>query len=354
MFFRRKKNKEPEKAPTWFMWLMGGFVAYALITNIFTDKVPNMQEEAAPKVQSDMDYFNFSVVGSQGMSGPPRPLFLRDVTVGKGTLAECWHKVKVHYKLYDSKGELIEDTRTTKPVEFNLGRGEVPLALERGTLGIRAGGVRAVTARPEMLFGDKKFSHPAMQSSQFGGYIVELEETSRPENLPFSDLGLRVYEDIVGEGKLAQCTDKLRVRINAWNTLGQPIWRNINLPAIFVWLGEGKAPYAIERGLMNMKVGGKRTLIVPPGYMNPLFAKTTEAQVQEILQAEELAAEIEAQPAQGIEKTRQAYEKALEAQNPEFPWEDLPVPADQVIILELQLLHENIQLPNQPKQPESN
>lgn len=311
MFFRKKKKKQPENPPVWFMWLMGGFVVYALITNLFTDKVAEVQEESVKQAVPDMDYFNFPIVKGGSFSEPERPLFSRDITVGKGTSAECWHSVVADYKLYAAQGELVEDTQNTKPASFVIGQSNVPLALERGALGMKVGAKRAVTAHPSQLFGNSGFSHPKMTKDQFGGYIITLNKAERPANLPHSDLGLRIYDDKAGEGKLAQCTDLVRVKLRGWDTSGQPLWDTQTVPAVMVKIGAGKAPYAIERGLMGMKTNGKRTLIVPPGYMQPIFAATDVSNKD----------------------------------NDNFAWQDLPVPADKVIILELELLPETIDLP---------
>jgi FKBP-type peptidyl-prolyl cis-trans isomerase 2 len=331
-FFRKKKKKQAEKTPSWFMWLMGGFIVYALITNLFTDNVAEVQKEAANREIPDMEYFNFAAVNTQGTDGPSRTLFLRDIATGQGPTADCWYSVTADYKLYTNNGELVEDTADNAPIRFVIGQAEVPLALERGALGMRADAKRAVSAHPSMLFGDYRFSHPKMRTDQFGGYILTMKEVKRPENLPLSDLGLRSYEDVSGEGKLAQCTDRVRLRLRGWNANGQPLWKEHNLPAIMVTIGAGKAPYAIERGLIGMRIGGKRTLIVPPGYMKPVFDV-----------GQPPAAEPEEQTA--IERAAKELE-ALTVDN--FAWQDLPVPADNVIILELELLPEHIELPDQP------
>lgn len=365
MLFGRNKNKKktPEKTPVWFMWLMGGFVAYALVTNIFTDKVDEVRQKTGEATLDDMEYFNFNVVGSQGMGGKALPLFLRDVTVGQGAAADCWHEASIHYKLYDDKGRLIEDTREGQPVRFHVGGAEVPLAIERATLGMREGGLRAATSSPALLYGDDRFRHPQMGKKQYGGVMVELLSVQRPPNLPFSDLGLRVYEDAVGEGKLGQCTDRMRVRIRGWDTLGKALWKDIGLPAIWVRLGEGAAPYAVERGLMGMRVGGKRTLIVPPGYMKPLFAADSgQKTVEDILAQPESEGAAEEQPqadaqtdaAEPLSPSQRAFAEVKEWMKDEFPWESLPVPSGEVIILEIELLPEQIDLPGQPEQSPTN
>ncbi|MCH2547598.1 MAG: FKBP-type peptidyl-prolyl cis-trans isomerase [Alphaproteobacteria bacterium] len=288
MFFtgKKKKKKAPQRAPAWFMWLMGLFVAYALITNMFTDNVEKVQEQASTTI-TDMDYFNFPVVRDGGMGAPLRPIFSRDIIVGEGRAANCWHSALVDYKLYNSNGELVEDTSNSEPVRLTIGQNNVPLALERGTLGMRIGGERAVTAHPTMLFDNLQFNHPVMKSSQYGGYIIKVQEVAIPANLPLSDLGLRVYDDEVGTGALAQCTDDVRFQLRAWSATGKPLIRKADFRSIMVHLGEGSAPYAIERGLLGMRVGGKRTLIIPPGYLKPVYGEKEAVTLEDILQPDD-------------------------------------------------------------------
>lgn len=352
-FFKRKKKKQADNAPVWFMWLMGGFVVYALITNLFTDNVAKVQDETVQRETPDMDYFNFPVVSGRGFSGPARPLFSRDITAGSGETAECWYAVQADYKLYNASGELIEDTREGGgPASFVIGQSEVPLALERGALGMREEGKRAITAHPSMLFGDYRFSHPKMRKDQYGGYIITMKSVERPAKLPFSDLGLRSYDDAVGEGKLAQCTDRVRIKLRGWTINGQPLWKDKNLPAIMVNIGAGKAPYAIERGLIGMRIDGKRTLIVPPGYMQPLFAMEKEAGIdaekanEKVMPALKLKEE-ETPKTKTEESALERAAKELEEMTVDnFAWESLPVPSDSVIILEIELLPEKIELPS--------
>lgn len=362
MLFRRKrKKKQQEAAPQWFMWLMGGFVVYAILSNVFTDKVSEVQRETAERTVAevpDSEYFNFPVVvsGAVGNTAPARQMFLRDVKIGSGSTAECWHDVAVHYRLYNAQGDLVEDTRANggEPVEFSVGGRDVVLALERTVLGMKEGGQRAATAHPDVLYGDRHFQHPDMGRTQYGAYMVTLERSRRPENLPFSDLGLRIYNDTIGEGRGAQCTDRVRVRLRGWEANGSPLWREHSLPAVMVRVGEGKAPYAVERALLDMKVKGKRTLIVPPGYMAPLHgnAEAAEAEAEEAAAAdmehdpEAQMAEADAEPAEETPTiSQQMIRRYQELRDDNSVWATLPIPDDRVIILELEMLPENLELP---------
>lgn len=331
-FGKRKKKKEPESAPKWFMWMMLGFLAYVLLMSIFTDTVSEAQKAAPSAMSTDEQtkYFNFAVVRPNRSGEVAHPLYMSDVSVGKGANVDCWETVEVRYKLYKDDGTLVEDTTTSeRPRRFRIGAGEVPPALERVVLGMQTGGVRAVTANPHMLFADPRLSHEGMESNSYGGYIVTLEAHEPVSTIPQAALELRVYDDKVGEGPLAQCTDLVRMKMRAWKADGSPVWQEQTAAAILVNLGRGRAPYAVERGLMGMKTGGKRTLIAAPEYMQSLFAPTDSPSP-------------EAESAPMAEGETQTPVTPLSKDG--FAWQALPA-ADGVLTIELELLPLALTLP---------
>lgn len=341
MFFFGKNKKKPEKTPKWFMWLMGGFMAYAILTNLFTDNVQEArQEQTQTQMAQDGESVNFAVVKGLAAGGPALPLYARDVKVGKGDMAGCWYDVAVRYRSYNDKGERVDDTtEAPEPERFTIGTADVIPGLERGVLGMRPGGTREITLRPSLAYGDTRFRHPVWRKGDYVGYVLTLESTERPENLPFSDLGLRIYDDEEGTGPIAQCTDDVRIKLRAYDITGRNL-TDPNLPAMIVRLGEGKVPYAIERMVMGMKQGGRRTAIVPPGYMQPLFAERHLAELRAEAAAEnsEAVESAEIQQAEGNAASEETAATVPDALPIAEGWEDVRLPQDATILLEVELL----------------
>lgn len=334
-FGKDKKKKKPEKAPVWFMWLMGAFIIYALLSNIFTDKVSEVRPTAAE--QTEGESINFAVVKGLSAGGPPLPLYSRDLRKGGGDMAECWFTVDVRYRLYNGEGEKVEEiTAAEAPLRFTIGKGEVIPGLERGVLGMRVNGERVITARPELAFGQEKFTHPVLKKHDFVGYVLTMEHMQRPQSLPRSDLGLRIYDDREGDGLPVQCTDHARIRLRGFSINGTELFDK----ALELHIGEGKAPYAIERAAMGMKLGGKRTVIAPPGYMQPLFAETEKDDVEKSTETAEIQQTEQDSPASV------ADESAIKPDTGDAPqktmWGGLPVPQDRAIILEMELLRPHV------------
>lgn len=62
-------------------------------------------------------------------------------------------RVKVHYTLIDSNGELVESTRGSQPIEFIIGEGKVIPGFEQGIIGMNPDEVKTVTISPENAYG---------------------------------------------------------------------------------------------------------------------------------------------------------------------------------------------------------
>lgn len=363
IFGKDKKKKKPEKAPVWFMWLMGAFIVYALLTNIFSDQVSKVQDDKTELTEGQT--INFAVVKGLSAGGPPLPLYSRDVERGSGDMVGCWYTVDVRYRLYNGEGEKIEEISPNQPpLEFTIGKGEVIPGLERGVLGMRKNGERVITARPELAFDQRKFKHPVLQKHDFVGYVLTLENMQRPQNLPRSDLGLRIYDDKEGDGLPVQCTDRARIRLHAYNVDGTELFGPKDFASFMLHVGEGKVPYAVERAVMGMKLGGKRTVIAPPGYMRPLNAPVEQASDKTETIADSGEKKTEGTSAEETEKTAEIHQAEadavaaeqtaeqskqpadqIEEEQEKTAWQRLPVPQDSTIILEIELLSPYVAMP---------
>lgn len=326
-FRSRKKDKKDEELPRWFMWVLGGFIIYALLANLFADPLEQYaggENGPAGRTEGAVDFR--AVQGPRGL-----PFSKKDITEGSGKEAGCWDKVAVHYQMIKPDGTVIESREEATPHRFAIGRGEVVPALERGIMGMMPGGTRHIAAKPSEAYGAPGFSHPQIGSDDFIGFIVTLQEVKRPQYLPKSELGLKIYDDDTGNGALVQCTDRVQFRASAFNLHGKSLWSQGVIAT--ARLGEGMLPYAVERGLMGMRVNGQRTLIVPVGYMNPVFGEKPLMAEEPDKPQDEAALEVSPEV-----RSEDIPEDAPESE----ALSDFPVPENEVILLELELLQRGV------------
>jgi peptidylprolyl isomerase len=62
-------------------------------------------------------------------------------------------RVKVHYTLKDSKGDVVESSRDSQPIEFTIGEGNVIPGFEKGVIGMAITETKTVTISPEDAYG---------------------------------------------------------------------------------------------------------------------------------------------------------------------------------------------------------
>jgi FKBP-type peptidyl-prolyl cis-trans isomerase len=85
----------------------------------------------------------------------PDGLEVKDVTVGRGAVAEVGDKVTVNYVGSFSNGNVFDASSNHSPngFTFTLGAGEVIKGWDEGVLGMRVGGERKLIVPPSLAYG---------------------------------------------------------------------------------------------------------------------------------------------------------------------------------------------------------
>jgi FKBP-type peptidyl-prolyl cis-trans isomerase len=152
------------RAPTLVLTLFLLSTAPAGCTSLTAAPVPEPvatempAEAAAPKPPPPQAAASASAVPLD--AGPPVPLDVKDVAVGKGPAAQAGDKVSVQYvgKLMDGTEFDSSKKPGRKPFEFVLGKGQVIKGWDQGVAGMKVGGKRKLTIPPELAYGVR--GHP--------------------------------------------------------------------------------------------------------------------------------------------------------------------------------------------------
>jgi peptidylprolyl isomerase len=67
--------------------------------------------------------------------------------------AKTGDKVKVHYTLKDAKGTVVESSRDSMPIEFEIGKGTVILGFEENITGMSPSEKKTVVIPPDHAYG---------------------------------------------------------------------------------------------------------------------------------------------------------------------------------------------------------
>ncbi len=81
---------------------------------------------------------------------------LEDLRVGDGEELHAGQQLSVHYVGTLTDGTTFDSSRDRKePFQFDIGRGMVIAGWEKGLLGMRVGGIRALTIPPDLAYGKR-------------------------------------------------------------------------------------------------------------------------------------------------------------------------------------------------------
>jgi peptidylprolyl isomerase len=204
-------------------------------------------------------------------------LVVDDFVVGDGEEARVGGEVALHYTGYLEDGTVFDSSlKRRRPFAFTLGEGRVIEGWDRGVPGMRVGGKRRLEVPAALGYGDKKAGKippgadlvftlelvsalpplpPPRGDDAFGGTPVATRELEG---------GLRVEDYAVGDGAEAGAGDVIVVhytgRLDDATVFDSSVPRK--KPITFP-LGAGRVIRGWDQGLLGMRVGGLRKLVIP-------------------------------------------------------------------------------------------
>lgn len=194
---------------------------------------------------------------------------VRDLVVGGGDEARPGDFVRVEFTgwLYEHGGrarQFDSSAANGGPFVFCLGAGTVIEGWEKGVPGMRVGGRRELIIPPEMGYGDRDM--PGVPPGSTLLFDVTMLEMPRVRT--------RILTE--GHGEPAKNRDVVEVHYTGWvqdarGGRGESFDTSRSSPRPFrAQLGAGALMPGWELGLLGMKVGEVRELVVPPelGYGN--------------------------------------------------------------------------------------
>jgi len=196
-------------------------------------------------------------------------LIKTDTKLGEGATAQAGQTVIVHYTgwLYDesapnNKGAKFDSSLDrNEPFDFPLGGGRVIQGWDEGVAGMHEGGERTLVIPSEMGYGARGAGGviPPNAKLVFDVKLLKVIKTD-------------MVDTKVGDGEEAQEGQHVTVHYTGWlfdknaaENKGTKFdsSRDRNEPFDFP-LGMGQVIQGWDMGVQGMKVGGQRTLVIPP------------------------------------------------------------------------------------------
>ncbi|MCX7193172.1 MAG: FKBP-type peptidyl-prolyl cis-trans isomerase [Proteobacteria bacterium] len=196
-------------------------------------------------------------------------LIKTDTKPGEGAEAQAGQTVIVHYTgwLYD---ENAPDNKGTKfdssldrnePFDFPLGTGRVIRGWDEGVAGMKEGGTRTLVIPSEMGYGPRGAGSDIPPNAKLV-FDVKLLKVIRTE----------IVDTLLGEGAEAQTGQQVTVHYTGWlfdkkapENKGTKFDSSLDRDEPFDFpLGQGHVIQGWDMGVQGMRVGGQRTLTIPP------------------------------------------------------------------------------------------
>ncbi len=77
-------------------------------------------------------------------------------------------------------------------------------------------------------------------------------------------LGLKIIDETVGEGDKASCSEPIAVQLTVWGSNGKKAYEG----ELKMVIGTRTIAAGLDVGVVGMRVGGSRTLVIPPTLMD--------------------------------------------------------------------------------------
>lgn len=188
-----------------------------------------------------VDYRERTLTPSEN-AGPSSVTKIEGDKTGKGVRAQCGDEVVLKYAVGVPPGD--ENHRN---LAFLGAEESLPVAVQREVIGMQSGGTRQLTVSR----GDN------VGTAQYKVTVKKI----RPAVTPGA-FEMKTFDEVQGRGLPARCGDKVTIRYRAFFPAGAAVF-NAPLEATFA-LGGPDAPVDLGRGILGMKRGGRRWVILPP------------------------------------------------------------------------------------------
>ncbi|HZY42257.1 MAG TPA: FKBP-type peptidyl-prolyl cis-trans isomerase [Anaerolineae bacterium] len=190
---------------------------------------------------------------SDGLTTTASGLKYVDLVVGTGDSPAVTDLVTVHYTGTLDNGTVFDASRQHGgPASFPLNR--VIKGWTEGVSTMKIGGVRKLVIPPDLAYGAQGEGNGVIPPNATLTFIVELLEVPK----------VKIEDTRVGTGAVAKDGDQLVVNYTGKLQDGTVFDSSVSKTPFEFTLGGGEVIPGWDSGLVGMKVGGKRTLTIPP------------------------------------------------------------------------------------------
>jgi peptidylprolyl isomerase len=216
----------------------------------------------------------WSCNGDNGTTVTEDGLEITDTKVGSGAEAQDGDFLTIHFRGTLEDGQVFESTfEREEPIVVQVGAGQLPIkGWDDGMKGMREGGKRSLVIPPELAFGEEGIPGfiPGGENIYMDIELVSIMKPPTPWDydqtaLQTTDSGLQYYVHEDGSGEKPEAGDMVSVHYSGYLEDGTMFDSSKLRNQTFQFqVGQGQVIPGWDEGLLDMSVGEKRTLVIPP------------------------------------------------------------------------------------------
>jgi len=207
---------------------------------------------------------------------PPQPVYAKtELAAGSGDQVVANDLVQVTYStfLYDStkpnsRGAQVDGSPSAV---YAIGTGRWLPGADQGVIGMRKGGTVQLVLPTNLAYGVYTFANPAYTAKVAANTPVVMEITVLGITKPSPSAQVTIIDKVIGTGAEVTATKTLSVHYTGWiydktaaDQHGAKFDSSVDKGTPFEFTLSSSVIEGWKRGVVGMKVGGKRTLIIPP------------------------------------------------------------------------------------------
>lgn len=199
-----------------------------------------------------------------------------EIVAGTGASPQPGDIVSVHYTGTLTNGVVFDSSyKRGQPIQFPLGQGRVIKGWDEGIALMKPGGKARLTIPPSLGYGAQGAGNGVIPGNATLIFDVELVGVSggalgAPTKVNDADYvttasGLKYHDFTVGNGASPQKGQQVVVHYTGWLVNGTKFDSSLDRGEPFAFnIGVGQVISGWDEGVMSMKIGGKRQMVIPP------------------------------------------------------------------------------------------
>lgn len=261
-----EKNKEPRGNPSWLKWMVTLFIAYAIFMN-YQERKDHQNDSVLGVVQQKPAENSTSVSADFGTYTLPKGITIGGDVAGVGDEARCGQTATLNYEGTLPDGKAIKG-ENEKNIPLHVGLPDSAKPWATAVPGMKKGGVRQIKVLSGLYYDEAKRKELGIAESDNLNYKIEVSNIT-PQS-PLDAIPFQATDRIIGNGEVANCGMIADVALRLWGADGTVYYdsrkANADASPITFHIGKSEIFYGLDRGLLGMKKGGQRSLIVPPAF----------------------------------------------------------------------------------------